>query len=202
VQNSLLWYSPTSLPDIGGHESRDFRSYYSEELETPTINEKGFYRGITVELKIGLIFLNTILKASMEIEEGLHSAVYGLKKGKQKEQSEIFDADLDEYVSCGEAFKVLRGLVQKWVKDIMYDNAVADMLGSQVQRWLSSPSSKLYDPMLHSLVHKMMKKSFLQLVSSFKQLGCKVVFANFSKIILYTGKYELEEAQNFVEFAI
>lgn len=85
LQNSLLWYSQTSLPDIGGHETRDFRSYYSEELETPSINEKGFYRGITCELKVGLIFLNTILKASMEIEEGMHSAVYGLKKGGKKQ---------------------------------------------------------------------------------------------------------------------
>lgn len=84
----------------------------------------------------------------------------------------------------------------------MYENEVADKLGSQVQRWLSSPTSKLYDPMLHSLVHKMMKKSFLQLVNKFKQLGCKVVFANFSKIIVYTGKYDFEEAQNFVDFAI
>lgn len=65
LQNSkhILWYSDTSKPDLGGHEDRDFRLYYQEELENPEIAVKGFYRGYTVELDLSVLAVNTILQS-------------------------------------------------------------------------------------------------------------------------------------------
>jgi DNA polymerase epsilon subunit 1 len=31
----ILWYSDTTKPDLGGHEDRDFRIYFQEEIENP-----------------------------------------------------------------------------------------------------------------------------------------------------------------------
>lgn len=33
----LLWYSDTSKPDLGGHEDKDFRIYFQDEIENPEI---------------------------------------------------------------------------------------------------------------------------------------------------------------------
>jgi DNA polymerase epsilon subunit 1 len=63
MNKHLLWYSDTSKPDLGGHEDRDFRIYYQEELENPEISNKGFYRGYTVEIDISVLAVNTILQA-------------------------------------------------------------------------------------------------------------------------------------------
>ena len=38
LNKHLLWYSDTSKPDLGGHEDRDFRIYYQEEIENPEIS--------------------------------------------------------------------------------------------------------------------------------------------------------------------
>ena len=44
----VLWFSDTSLPDLGGHEDQDFRAYFQEETQNPEWIKKGFYRGYTV----------------------------------------------------------------------------------------------------------------------------------------------------------
>ena len=72
---------------------------------------------------------------------------------------------------------------------------------SNVYRWLSSGiASKMYDPLLHRLVHKLMKKNFFQLLLHFKQLGCEVVYGSFNKLYLHTKKRDFEEAKNFIDF--
>ena len=71
-----------------------------------------------------------------------------------------------------------------------------------VYRWITDPTSKLYDPLLHRLVHKLMKKSFLKLLHLFKQYGCDIVHADFNKVWLHTRKQDFEEAQNHINFVI
>jgi len=69
-------------------------------------------------------------------------------------------------------------------------------------RWLTSPSAKLYDPLVHRLVHKLMKKSFLRLLQQFREYGCEIVHADFNKVWLHTRKRDFEEAQNHVNFVV
>ena len=60
----------------------------------------------------------------------------------------------------------------------------------------------MYDPLLMRLVHKLMKKNFFQLLLRFKQLGCKVVYANFQKMFVYTDKKTFEEAESHIKFVL
>jgi len=71
--------------------------------------------------------------------------------------SNELDTDLDEYVTCAPIFKKLRDLASLWVKDSLNEDPYADSLIAHLYRWISSPSgAKLYDPLLHRLVHKLM----------------------------------------------
>jgi len=83
------------------------------------------------------------------------------------------------------------------------EDVYADSLISNMHRWLSSPKvSKLYDPLLHRLVHKLMTKNFYLLLSRFKQLGCTVIYASFHKIFIYTGKRTFSEAESQINFVL
>ena len=55
-------------------------------------------------------------------------------------------------------------------------------------RWISNPSSLLYEPALCRTIHKLMSKLFMQLVGEFRRLGSIVVYADFTRIILCTKK--------------
>lgn len=52
------------------------------------------------------------------------------------------------------------------------------------------------------LVHKLMKKSFFQLLLRFKQLGCNVIYANFQKIYIYTDKKTYSDAESHINFVL
>ena len=60
-QKHMLWYSDSCLPDLGGHEDRNFRAYFQDTIENPEIVHKGFYRTYSVEVNISELALNTIL---------------------------------------------------------------------------------------------------------------------------------------------
>lgn len=114
-----------------------------------------------------------------------------------------FDTDLDEYVTCAPVFRKLRDLINLWLRDVLKNDQYADNLISHMFRWLTSPAeSKLYDPLLHRLVHKLMKKNFFLLVYKLKQLGCKIIYASFHKIIIHTERTTYDEAENFINFVL
>jgi DNA polymerase epsilon subunit 1 len=90
-------------------------------------------------------------------------------QSKDKGMNFDFDYDLDEFVTCAPAFEKLKMLMKFWLKDIIQAQSTqADDLISNFYRWLTSTTSKLYDPLLHRLVHKMMKKHLQTLVLEFK----------------------------------
>lgn len=92
---------------------------------------------------------------------------------------------MDEFVTCAQAFQKLKDLLLGWNEDICNGDVYANNLSQHLYRWLSSASnSKLYDPLLHRLVHKLMKKAFFQLLLQLRQLGCHVVYGNFHKLLL------------------
>lgn len=122
--------------------------------------------------------------------------------GNLNQAGHDLDMDLDEFVTCGSAFAKLKSLVSLWLRDKANGQNYADTLLMQLYGWLSSSNSKLYDPMLHRMVHKMMKKLFLQLVSKLKKLGCQVVHGDFQKLIVTTEKRSFEEASQHIEFVL
>ena len=61
-------------------------------------------------------------------------------------------------------------------------------------RWITDPTSKMYDPLFHRLVHNLMKKAFLRLLHKFRQFGCEIVHADFNKVWVHTRKRDIEDA--------
>lgn len=217
LHKHILWYSSNGVPDLGGHEDQDFRSYFQEELENPEMVNKGFYRGYTVEINISDLSINTILQSDFlkEFEEatmtekqnqGYHNKSKGKHPNAVQDNATTtqFDTDLDEFITCSASFKKLKDLVTIWYEDyIKNDDYSAYFLLQNFYRWLSSPqSSKLFDPLILKLVHKLMKKNFFQLLLRLKQLGCKVVYANFNKMFLFTDKKTFDEADSHTNFVL
>ena len=69
-------------------------------------------------------------------------------------------------------------------------------------RWIQNPSSFLYEPALCRMIHKLMKKLFMQLIGELRRLGASVVYAEFNRIVLCTKKrrYLRKSVQLFYSF--
>ncbi|GMY19276.1 DNA polymerase epsilon catalytic subunit A-like isoform X3 [Fagus crenata] len=61
------------------------------------------------------------------------------------------------------------------------------------------PQSKLHDPALHRILHKVMQMVFALLLADFRKLGATIIFANFSKVIIDTGKFDLSAAKAYCD---
>ncbi|GAB4856745.1 hypothetical protein Ancab_014659 [Ancistrocladus abbreviatus] len=167
-------------------------------VHQPVLVYPGAYRKVSVELKIHHLAVDALLKSS-HINEIEGSAFFGW------DQDSNLGADmLSEQYSCDEAassapaFSVLKQLVQRCLQDaIKYGNAFADAILQHLYRWLCSPQSKLHDPALHRMLHKVMQKVFALLLAEFRNLGATIIFANFSKVIIDTGKLDLSAAEAY-----
>ena len=52
------------------------------------------------------------------------------------------------------------------------------------------------------MIHKLMKKMFLQLIGEFRRLGSTIVYADFSKIVVCTKKKSMSDASAYIEFIL
>ncbi|XP_074301915.1 DNA polymerase epsilon catalytic subunit A-like [Silene latifolia] len=194
----VLWISEDGVPDLGGFNKDN--SCFVDEVNQPVLVYPGAYRKITVELKIHHLAVNALLKSSL-INEIEGSGLYGFEQDTDAEPHTSSDQySFDETTSCGSAFWVLKQLVQRCLQDaITSGNVFADAILQHLYRWLCSPQSKLHDPSLHTMLCKVMQKVFALLLAEFRKLGATIVFANFSKIILDTGKADLSAARAYCE---
>ncbi|XP_059569609.1 DNA polymerase epsilon catalytic subunit A isoform X2 [Alligator mississippiensis] len=211
--NHLLWLSPTSRPDLGGKEADDNRLVMEfDDRASVEINNPGCYSTVCLELDIQSLAVNTILQSHhINDMEGASSVSISFDVIQQASledmvtgnQAANIPASYDETALCSNTFRILKSMVVGWVKEItQYHNIYADNQVIHFYRWLRSPSSLLYDPVLHRTLHNMMKKLFLQLVTEFKRLGSSVVYANFNRIILCTKKRRIEDAIGYMEYII
>ncbi|KAJ7309581.1 hypothetical protein JRQ81_007633, partial [Phrynocephalus forsythii] len=195
----------------GGKEADDSRLVMEfDERVSVEINHPGCYSTVCVELDIQSLAVNTVLQSHhVNDMEGASSVCVSFDVIQQASledmvtgnQAASLPASYDETALCSNAFRILKSVVVGWVKEIMqYQNVYADNQVIHFYRWLRSPTSLLYDPALHRMLHNMMKKIFLQLVAEFKRLGSSVVYANFNRIILCTKKRRIEDALAYVEY--
>ncbi|KAK1354606.1 DNA polymerase epsilon catalytic subunit [Heracleum sosnowskyi] len=194
----VLWISDNGNPDLGGTNEED--SCYADEVDQPVLTYPGAYRKVSVELKIHHLAVNALLKSNQinEMEGGaLFGSEHDLSTGPHdfNEQS-----GFDEATSCAPAFRVLKQLIQRCLADaVTSGNVFADAILQHLYRWLCSPHSKLHDPALHRMLHKVMQKVFALLLAEFRKLGATIIFANFSKIIIDTGKSDLSAGKAYCD---
>ena len=188
AQSYCLWYSPASLPDLGGNEEQ----IGVTEIDDPVKNCEGAYRTICVELDLFGLAVNTVLNSDLvdDIEGSSHIF------------DEVLCSDADDASSTLPAFRVLKSMVDRWHKQAQSDNTWANELLMNFYRWLRSPTSKLYDPLLFQTVHNMIYKVFLQLMGEFRSLGATIVSACFNKVILCTGKDNVETARQYLDYLL
>eukprot|EP00250_Pteridium_aquilinum_P003833 c14110_g1_i1 orf=789-5363(-) len=193
----VLWVSEDGVPDLGGVPEEE--PSFADEVQQPSLIFAGAYRTIVIELKVLHLAVNALLKCN-QINEMEGGALLGFELDAK---SSIGSATWDESSSCATAFRVLKQMVQGWVADAVNSgNIFADALLQHLYRWLCSPHSKLHDPALHRVLHKVMQKVFALLLAELRKLGATIVFADFSRIIIATGKTNVQAAQGYCEYLV
>ncbi|EFA77319.1 putative DNA polymerase epsilon subunit A [Heterostelium album PN500] len=215
--NHLLWMSLSNCPDLGGSEEDDAK--FHEELGKTEINQPGCYNSACFELNIGGLAVNTILESSHLADiEGIiggqlnngdsETLNFDNSVDKQPNYEKIVktSAAMEQFNSCDKEFNILRKMVTRWSLDLVMgnrrNNPTPDLLLTHFYRWISSPYSGMYDPIIHRTLHGLMKKVFLQLIFEFKKLGCKVIYGNFNRIILCSQKTSIEDAKQYCSYII
>ncbi|KAK3107356.1 hypothetical protein FSP39_012618, partial [Pinctada imbricata] len=207
--NHVLWCSSMERPDLGGKEADDNRlSMELEESSSMEVNNSGTYPTVCVELDLASLAVNTIIEsAHVNDQEGASAVSFdtmpqsSLEDMVQGQGAATYLASYDETALCSVTFRILKSMVQGWVRDVTtYSNVFADNQIIHFYRWLRSPGALLYDPALRRTLHNMMKKVFLQLIAEFKRLGSTIVYANFNRVLLCTKKRRLVDGLAYVEY--
>ena len=63
---------------------------------------------------------------------------------------------------------------------------------TNLHKWITTQSNSMYDPLLTKMVNDFMKRVFYRLLGKLANLGLQIVSANFSRMILATGKHTLQ----------
>ncbi|RNA10734.1 DNA polymerase epsilon catalytic subunit A [Brachionus plicatilis] len=214
--NYVLWCSPTSIPDLGGKQYDDYRLIQNND-ESGTnsicvqINNSGFYQNICLEIEITSLSISALLQLTKINEfDGASSVNFSVAPQISLEQmisgdmgTAIFSSCYDEAALSLPVLKIMRTMVQYWLKDIaMFGNAFADMQIIHFYRWLQSPSSLLYDPVIKRTLQGYMKKLCILLINELKKLGGHIIYADLSRIIIGTNKFTVDDGLNQLNYIL
>ena len=213
--NYLLWISPTTFPDLGTASFSN--ASLIDEIRFPEHCKSSCLTKVTVSLELRNLALATILQ-SHHVNDIEH--IHGNGGGSNTQQNSFKtndtsnkkpldiqeDSALDDSLLCFPVFRILKQLVSKWVLDLENSNEniqnFSDIILDHIYRWLSSPTSKLYDPALLHYIHSLMKKVFLQLLAEFKKLGSSISYASFNQLIITTPKFSSKDARTYMNFTL
>ncbi|KAJ3012895.1 DNA polymerase epsilon catalytic subunit [Thoreauomyces humboldtii] len=211
----VLWYSGSSKPDLGGCEQDD-NDFELEEVVNPDVNNTGSYETVCIEIEIWDLALNTLMHAGMiqEVDgsSGPLGGTFAPVGHLIDEYAKEIDAEggfvvkstagVDEGQVTPATFSVLKSMVMGWAEEVRRRNRFASYLLEHLYRWLTSTSSRMFDPALFSLVHGLMRRIFAKLLAEFKRLGSKIVYATFDKIVLATTKADMKTAIGYGRYIL
>ncbi|ESQ36065.1 hypothetical protein EUTSA_v10006524mg [Eutrema salsugineum] len=197
-QQQVLWVSDNGVPDLGGINNEE--TFFADEVQQTSLVYPGAYRKVSVELKIHNLAVNALLKSNLVSEmEGGDFLGFEQDLNFGGSSSNV-NASFDETTGCAQAFRVLKQLIQSCLADVRKsDNVYADSILQRLSWWLCSPCSKLHDPALHLMLHKVMQKVFALLLTDLRRLGAIIIYADFSKVVIDTGKFDLSAAKAYCE---
>ena len=207
----LSWLSPTDAPDLGGHPAIATDGGGAQEIDSPEVSVPGMYRVVCVDLQLDNLAVNTVLESrqlhGLEGVDLSKDLVRSADTGDAAALAAALDgasgAPADDGAACASAFRTLKHLVHEWMTAVLNDgDPMADALLLNMYRWLCSPSSLMYDPALHRMLHLLMKKVWLQLLAEVRALGARVVYASFTRITIATDKASLHDGRAYVDFLL
>lgn len=209
--NFVLWTSPTSRPDLGGREADDNRllSEFEENISVVQ-NRSAFYGDVCVELAIDSLAVSALLQASKIQEiEGASSAITFDVAPQASLQDMIGNnpsaalTNYDETALCSAAFRIMRSMVNNWLREVAIQrNVFADFQIVHFYRWVRSGQALLYDPALRRHLNNLMRKMFLQIVAEFQRLNAQIIYADYNRIVLNSGKKTIVDAITYVEYIV
>lgn len=210
--NFILWWSDNIRPDLGGREVDDSRLLAEFEDKTTVIqNKEGFYSDVCVELSLESLAVSSLLQANKIQEfEGTASAITfdvnshaSLEEMIGKTPTSTILPSYDETALCSAAFRVMRNMVNGWLREVSINrNIFSDFQIVHFYRWIKSTSSVLYDPALRRSLNNLMRKMFLRIIAEFKRLGAAIIYADFNRIILCSGKKNITDALTYVDYVV
>ncbi|EFJ15355.1 hypothetical protein SELMODRAFT_445541 [Selaginella moellendorffii] len=181
----VLWISDDGLPDLGGVPQDE--PSFTDVVQQPSLCYPGAYRSVTIELKINHLAVNALLK-STQVNELEGGALLGFELDATGSNLRQVGGSWDETNSCAPAFGLLKQMVLRPLTVLML-----------ILTLCCSPLSKLHDPSLHRLLHKVMQKVYALLLAELRKLGATIVYGSFSRIIIGTGKHNVEAAKNYCD---
>jgi DNA polymerase epsilon subunit 1 len=217
--NYILWSSPTSFPDLGGKQYDDYR-LIQNNIDTSTtsnsnicaqVNNPGFYHNMCLDMDINSLAISALLQLTKINEfDGASSVNFSVAPQTSVEQmiagdlgTAIFSSYYDEAALSVSALRIMRTMVQYWLRDVAsFGNVFADMQIMHFYRWLQSPSSLLYDPAVRRTLQSYMKKLCILLINELKRLGANIVYADLSRIIVCTNKFTVDDALAYMKYLL
>ncbi|KAL0812788.1 hypothetical protein Bca101_069231 [Brassica carinata] len=197
-QQQVLWVSDNGVPDLGGLNNEE--TLFADEVQQTSLVYPGAYRKISVELKIHHLAVDALLKSNLVSEMEGGDFLGFEQDGNPRGSSSNANSSFDETTGCAQAFRVLKQLIHSCLTDVCKSrNIYADSILQRLSWWLCSPCSKLHDPALHLMLHKVMQKVFALLLTDLRRLGATIIFADFSKIVIDTGKFDLSAAKAYCD---
>ncbi|KAG0251624.1 DNA polymerase epsilon catalytic subunit [Actinomortierella ambigua] len=201
----LLWWSPSSKPDLGGREDDDHLSGVEEWMD-PDISVPGAYETVCLEMDMLHLAVNTLLQSGLinELEGGSDAALdtaHNLEEYTSGKVSRLMTFGTGQ--ASVQAFAMVKAMVKAWAVELAESqNPFAESLMGHFHRWLTTPSARLYDPSMYSMIHGLMKKVFMQLIAEFRKLGARVVHANFNKLTIVTTKPSVSNAYAYCTWIV
>ncbi|WIA29248.1 hypothetical protein OEZ86_011756 [Tetradesmus obliquus] len=181
----VLWAADPALPDLGIEPLPEDDVFLQEDAPSPHVARPGCYRGVVLHLKLHHLAVAAVDQAPQLAEAAGAVTLEGLLG------------------PAAPAFKVLRDLVQSWLADATQNSSmVADSLLKQLYHWVSNPSSVVHQTLLHKALLGLMQRLFVLLLDEMGKLGARVVAADFSSVLIYTGKRNLAAAVGYSRYLL
>lgn len=204
-EGMVLWWNQDSpLADHGGVQ-KDYdpnTAWLQNDLEFPVINNAGVYDKAVLEIEMSNLTVNTVLGSALISEaEGCDLAEADAENDAAMRATSGSGAFVQDAFSSG-SLVVLRNMLKDWWDSALKDNMIADLLVNSFVNWVQDPDSKLFDNALRYHVHNLTKKSQLQLINEFYNLGSSVVYSDRTRLLVKTKKYSPETCYAYGQYII
>ena len=187
--DNLLWWNDYNNEQTEGYEN---------SLQFGRINNPGLYCSDCFQVNMSNFATNAIANAE-ELMNVDRDAAMKMQKTKLGQKFE----NLDDNSKARVAFEYLRKMVKAWIKDVKYcGSAYANELLSNLHKWITVQSNALFQPLLLSIVNELMCKVFDRLMGKLDKLGLNIIYANFSKIFVATGKYTAVDSTSRIQYIL
>ncbi|KAI9804136.1 MAG: DNA polymerase epsilon catalytic subunit [Sarcosagium campestre] len=200
--NVVLWWSAGARPDHAGYEKDDILGAM-DVVELPSVNRSGAFSSVCIDIEVRNLAINTLLASSLINElEGSDSVSFNPAAAIDDDAGDSENRLSADNTFATAAIVVLRGMVKEWWNEGCRGNNTADVLVQHLVRWISSPSSFLYDRALHYYVQMMSRKVFQQIMTDFRRVGSQIIYASANRLLLQTSKTEVGNAYAFSQYVL